>query len=107
MTITLHQFMAYCKRHNLNSVVISASYRMHNDECIGVYTELSQNAPEKYESYHEDVHTYDVVRSLSLTDAYRDLQFGFVTPEELVQAHMRSLMPKRAVFSNDFNKLPF
>ena len=105
--ITLHQFMAYCKRHNLNSVVISASYRMHNDECIGVYTELSQNAPEKYESYHEDVHTYDVVRSLSLTDAYHDLQFAFVTPEELVQAHMRSLMPKRAVFFDDLDELPF
>ena len=105
--ITLHQFMAYCKRHNINSVVISASFLMHNDECLGESIKLSQDTPEKYEAYRECVLTYDTVRSLSPADAYNELQYAFSTPDDLVKAHMRSLMPKRAVFFDDLDKLPF
>ena len=105
--ITLHQFMAYCKRHNLNSVVISASYLTHNDECLGESIKLSQDTPEKYESCRECVLTYDTVRALSPADAYNELQYAFSTPDDLVKGHMRSLMPKRAVFLNDIEDLPF
>ena len=105
--ITLKQFVAYCKRHNINSVVISASYLMHNDACLGESIKRSQDTPEKYGSYREYVLTYDTVRALSPADAYDELQFAFTTPTELVQAHMRSLCPKRPVFFDDLDELPF
>ena len=90
-----------------NSVVISASFLMHNDACLGESIKLSQDAPEKYESYREYVLTYDTVRMLSPADAYDELQFAFTTPTELIQAHMRSLCPKRPVFFDDLDELPF
>lgn len=105
--ITLKQFVAYCKRHNINSVVISASFLMHNDECLGESIKLSQDDPNSYESYREDMLTYDTIRMLSPADAYDELRYAFSTPDDLVKAHMRSLMPKRAVFSNDLDELPF
>lgn len=105
--LTLHQFTAYCKRHNLTAVVISATFSMHNDECRGQSIELSQDDPNSYEAYQEDLFTYDNVRMLSPADAYDELQYAFLTPEDLVKAHMRSLMPKRAVFLNDIEDLPF
>lgn len=105
--MTQHQFVAYCKRHNINSVVISASFLMHNDACLGESIKLSQDDPEKYESYRECVLTYDTVRSLSPADAYDELQYAFTTPTELVQAHMRSLCPKRPVFFDDLDDMPF
>ena len=103
--LTLHQFTAYCKRHNFTAVVISATFSMHNDECRGQSIKLSQDNPNSYEAYQEDLFTYDIVRMLSLADAYDELQYAFSTPEDLVKAHMRSLCPKRAVFFDD--KLPF
>lgn len=105
--LTLHQFTAYCKRHNLTAVVISATFSMHNDECRGQSIKLSQDDPNSYEAYQEDLFTYDIVRMLSPADAYDELQYAFSTPEDLVKAHMRSLMPKRAVFLNDIEDLPF
>lgn len=105
--LTLHQFTAYCKRHNLTAVVISATFSMHNDECRGQSIELSQDDPNSYEAYQEDLFTYDTVRMLSPADAYDELQYAFSTPEDLVKAHMHSLMPKRAVFLNDIKDLPF
>ena len=105
--LTLHQFTAYCKRHNITAVVISATFSMHNDECRGQSIELSQDDPNSYEAYQEDLFTYDTVRMLSPANAYDELQFAFVTPDDLVKAHMHSLMPKRAVFSNNVEDLPF
>ena len=105
--LTLHQFTAYCKRHNLTAVVISATFSMHNDECRGQSIKLSQDDPNSYEAYQEDLFTYDTIRMLSPADAYDELQYAFSTPEDLVKAHMRSLMPKRAVFLNDIKDLPF
>lgn len=105
--LTLHQFTAYCKRHNLTAVVISATFKIHNDECLGESIRLSQDNPNSYEEYQEDLFTYDTVRMLSPADAYDELQHSFSTPEYLVKAHMRSLMPKRAVFLNDTEDLPF
>lgn len=105
--LTLHQFTAYCKRHNLTAVVISATFSMHNDECRGQSIKLSQDDPNSYEAYQEDLFTYDTVRMLSPADAYDELQYAFSTPEDLVKAHMHSLMPKRAVFLNDIEDLPF
>lgn len=105
--LTLHQFTAYCKRHNLTAVVISATFSMHNDECRGQSIKLSQDDPNSYEAYQEDLFTYDIVRMLSPADAYDELQYAFSTPEDLVKAHMHSLMPKRAVFLNDIEDLPF
>ena len=105
--LTLHQFTAYCKRHNLTAVVISATFSIHNDECRGESIKLSQDDPNSYEAYQEDLFTYDIVRMLSPADAYDELQYAFSTPEDLVKAHMRSLMPKRAVFLNDIKDLPF
>ncbi len=105
--LTLHQFTAYCKRHNLTAVVISATFSMHNDECRGQSIELSQDDPNSYEAYQEDLFTYDTVRMLSPADAYDELQFAFVTPDDLVKAHMHSLMPKRAIFFDDLDELPF
>ena len=105
--LTLHQFTAYCKRHNITAVVISATFSMHNDECRGQSIELSQDDPNSYEAYQEDLFTYDTVRMLSPANAYDELQFAFVTPDDLVKAHMHSLMPKRAVFFDDLDELPF
>ena len=105
--LTLHQFTAYCKRHNLTAVVISATFSMHNDECFGQSIKLSQDDPNSYKAYQEDLFTYDTVRMLSPADAYDELQFAFVTPDDLVKAHMHSLMPKRAVFFDDLDELPF
>ena len=105
--LTLHQFTAYCKRHNLTAVVISATFSMHNDECYGQSIKLSQDDPNSYEAYQEDLLTYDTVRMLSPADAYNELQYAFSTPDDLVKAHMRSLMPKRAVFFDDLDNLPF
>lgn len=107
MIVTKNQFVAYCKRHNLTAVVISATFSMHNDECRGQSIELSQDAPNSYEAYQEDLFTYDTVRMLSPADAYDELQFAFVTPTDLVKAHMHSLMPKRAIFFDDLDELPF
>ena len=107
MIVTKNQFVAYCKRHNLTAVVISATFSMHNDECRGQSIELSQDDPNSYEAYQEDLFTYDTVRMLSPADAYDELQFAFVTPTDLVKAHMHSLMPKRAIFFDDLNELPF
>lgn len=105
--LTLHQFTAYCKRHNLTAVVISARFMIHNDECLGESIKLSQDDPNSYKEYQEDLLTYDIVRMLSPADAYDELQYAFSTPEDLVKAHMHSLMPKRAVFLNDIEDLPF
>ena len=105
--ITLHQFTAYCKRHNLTAVVMSVTFMIHNDECIGESIKLSQDDPNSYEKYQEGLLTYDTVRMLSPADAYDELQYAFSTPEDLVKAHMHSLMPKRAVCSNDIEDLPF
>lgn len=105
--LTLHQFTAYCKRHNLTAVVISTTFSMHNDECRGQSIKLSQDDPNSYEAYQEDLFTYDIVRMLSPADAYDELQYAFSTPEDLVKAHMHSLMPKRAVFLNGIKDLPF
>lgn len=105
--LTLHQFTAYCKRHNLTAVVISATFKIHNDECLGESIKLSQDDPNSYEEYQEGLLTYDTVRMLSPADAYDELQHSFSTPDDLVKAHMHSLMPKRAVFLNDIEDLPF
>ena len=105
--LTLHQFTAYCKRHNLTAVVISATFTIHNDECLGESIKLSQDDPNSYEEYQEGLLTYDTVRMLSPADAYDELQYAFSTPEDLVKAHMHSLMPKRAVFLNNGEDLPF
>lgn len=105
--LTLHQFTAYCKRHNLTAVVISATFSKHNDECRGESIKLSQDDPNSYEACQEDLFTYDIVRMLSPADAYDELQYAFSTPEDLVKAHMHSLMPKHAVFLNDIEDLPF
>lgn len=107
MIVTKNQFVAYCKRHNLTAVVISATFSMHNDECRCQSIELSQDDPNSYEAYQEDLFTYDTVRMLSPADAYDELQFAFVTPTDLVKAHMHSLMPKRAIFFDDLDELPF
>lgn len=105
--LTLHQFTAYCKRHNLTAVVISATFMIHNDECLGESIKLSQDDPNSYEECQEGLLTYDTVRMLFPADAYDELQYAFSTPEDLVKAHMHSLMPKRAVFLNDIEDLPF
>ena len=105
--LTLHQFTAYCKRHNLTAVVISATFMIHDDECLGESIKLSQDDPNSYEEYQEGLLTYATVRMLSPADAYNELQYAFSTPDDLVKAHMHSLMPKRAVFLNDIEDLPF
>ena len=105
--LTLHQFTAYCKRHNITAVVISATFMIHNDECLGESIKLSQDDPNSYEDYQEGLLTYDTVRMLSPADAYNELQYAFSTPDDLVKAHMHSLMPKRAVFFDDLDELPF
>ena len=107
MIVTKNQFVAYCKRHNLTAVVISATFSMHNDECRSQSIELSQDDPNSYEAYQEDLFTYDTVRMLSPADAYDELQYAFTTPTDLVKAHMHSLMPKRPVFFDDLDELPF
>lgn len=107
MTITLHQFVAYCERHGLNSVELSAEYRIDNDANLGICAELSSDTPDDSIRYNEYMYSYSVVRMLPIADAYDELQYAFTTPTELVQAHMRSLCPKRPVFFDDMDELPF
>ena len=107
MIVTKNQFVAYCKRHNLTAVVISATFMLYNDRCLGESIKLSQDDHNSYESYREDMFTYDTIRMLSPADAYDELQYAFSTPNDLVKAHMHSLCPKRPVFFDDLDELPF
>lgn len=103
--ITRKQFVVYCERHGLNSVKLSTEYRIDNDANLGIYAELSSNTPDDNLRYNEYMYSYSVVRMLPIADAYDRLQFAFMTPTDLVEAHMRSLCPKRATFFDD--ELPF
>lgn len=107
MIVTKNQFVAYCKRHNLTAVVMSATFMLYDDRCLSQSIKLSQDDPNSYETYREDFFTYDTVRMLSPADAYDELQDAFTIPTDLVKAHMRSLMPKRAVFFDDLDELAF
>lgn len=107
MTITLHQFVAYCERHGLNSVELSAEYRIDNDANLGINAKLSSDTPDDNIRYNEYMYSYSVVRMLPIADAYDELQYAFRTPTDLVKAHMHSLMPKRPVFFDDLDELPF
>lgn len=107
MILTKRQFMAYCERHGLNSVKLSAEYRIDNDANLGIDAKLSSDTPDDNLRYNEYMYSYSVVRMLPIADAYDRLQFAFETPEDLVQAHMRSLCPKRPVFFDDLDELPF
>lgn len=105
MIMTRKQFVVYCERHGLNSVKLSAEYRIDDDANLGIYAELSSNTPDDNLRYNEYMYSYSVVRMLPIADAYDRLQFAFMTPTDLVEAHMRSLCPKRAIFFDD--ELPF
>lgn len=105
MMLTKKQFVAYCERHGLNSVKLSAEYRIDNDANLGIDAKLSSDTPDDNLRYNEYMYSYSVVRMLPIAEAYDKLQFSFSTPEDLVQAHMRSLCPKRPVFFDD--ELPF
>lgn len=109
MIITRKQFVVYCERHGLNSVKLSAEYRIDNDANLGIHAELSSDTPDdnlRYnDRYSEYMYSYSVVRMLPIADAYDRLQFAFITPDDLVKAHMRSLCPERAIFFDD--ELPF
>ena len=105
MILTKKQFVAYCERHGLNSVKLSAEYRIDNDANLGIDAKLSSDTPDDNLRYNEYMYSYSVVRMLPIAEAYDKLQFSFSTPEDLVKAHMHSLMPKRAVFFDD--ELPF
>ena len=105
MIITRKQFVVYCERHGFNSVRLSAEYRIDNDANIGIHAELSSDTPDDNLRYNEYMYSYSVVRMLPIADAYDRLQFAFMTPTDLVEAHMRSLCPERAVFFDD--ELPF
>ena len=107
MILTKKQFMAYCERHGLNSVELSAEYRIDNDANLGINSKLSADAPDDNLRYNEYMYSYSVVRMIPIAEAYDKLQFSFSTPEDLVQAHMRSLCPKRPVFFDDDDDLPF
>ena len=107
MTLTKKQFVAYCERHGLNSVRLFAEYRIENDANLGIYAELSSDTPDDNLRYNEYMYSYSVGRMLPIAEAYDELQFSFSTPTELVQAHMRSLCPKRPVFFDDLDELPF
>ena len=107
MILTKKQFVAYCERHGLNSVKLAAEYRIDNDANLGIDAKLSSDTPDDNLRYNEYMYSYDVVRMLPIAEAYDKLQFAFVTPTELVQAHMRSLCPKRPVFFDDLDELPF
>lgn len=99
--------MAYCERHGLNSVKLSAEYRIDNDANLGIDAKLSSDTPDDNLRYNEYMYSYSVVRMLPIADAYDRLQFAFETPEDMVQVHMRSLCPKRPVFFDDLDELPF
>ena len=105
MILTKKQFVAYCERHGLNSVELSADYRIDNDANLGIYAKLSSDTPDDNLRYNEYMYSYSVVRMLPIAEAYDKLQWAFITPDDMVQAHMRSLCPKRAVFFDD--ELPF
>ena len=107
MILTKKQFVAYCERHGLNSVRLFAEYRIDNDANLGIYAELSSDTPDDNFRYNEYMYSYSVGRMLPIAEAYDELQFAFVTPTDLVKAHMHSLMPKRPVFFDDLDELPF
>ena len=99
--------MAYCERHGLNSVELFAEYRIDNDANLGIDSKLSADAPDDNLRYNEYMYSYSVVRMIPIAEAYDKLQFAFITPTEMVHAHMRSLCPKRPVFFDDDGDLPF
>ena len=105
MTLTKKQFVVYCERHGLNSVRLSAEYRIDNDANLGIDAKLSSDTPDDNLRYNEYMYSYSVVRMLPIAEAYDKLQWAFITPDDMVQAHMRSLCRKRAVFFDD--ELPF
>lgn len=105
MILTKKQFVAYCERHGLNSVKLSAEYRIDNDANLGIDAKLSSDTPDDNLRYNEYMYSYSVVRMLPIAEAYDKLQWAFITPDDMVQAHMRSLCPKRPVFFDD--ELPF
>lgn len=105
MVLSKRQFMAYCERHELNSVELSAEYRIDNDANLGINAKLSSDTPDDNLRYNEYICSYSVIRMLPIAEAYDKLQWAFITPDDMVQAHMRSLCPKRAVFFDD--ELPF
>ena len=107
MRLSKKQFMAYCERHGLNSVELSANYRIDNDANLGIDAKLSSDTPDDNLRYDEYMYSYSVVRMLPIAEAYDKLQWAFITPTDMVQAHMRSLMPKRPVFFDDLDELPF
>lgn len=105
MILSKRQFMAYCERHGLNSVELSAEYRIDNDANLGINAKLSSDTPDDNLRYNEYICSYNVIRMLPIAEAYDKLQWAFITPDDMVQAHMRSLCPKRPVFFDD--DLPF
>lgn len=105
MIMTRKQFVVYCERHGLNSVKLSAEYRIDNDANLGIYAKLSSDTPDDNLRYNEYMYSYSVVRMLPIAEAYDKLQWAFTTPTNLVKAHMHSLCPERAVFFDD--ELPF
>ena len=105
MMLSKRQFMAYCERHGLSSVELSAEYRIDNDANLGIDAKLSSDTPDDNLRYNEYMYSYNVVHMLPIAEAYDKLQWAFITPDDMVQAHMRSLCPKRAVFFDD--ELPF
>lgn len=107
MIINKKQFVAYCERHGLNSVELSAEYSIDTDANLGIYAKLSSDTPDDNVRYNEYMYSYSVVRMLPIADAYDKLQYAFTTPTDLVKAHMRSLMPIRPVFFDDLYELPF
>ena len=107
MILTKKQFVAYCERHGLNSVKLSAEYRIDNDANLGIDAKLSSDTPDDNLRYNEYMYSYSVVRMLPIAEAYDKLQWAFITPDDMVQAHMRSLCPKRPVFFDDLDELPF
>ena len=107
MILTKKQFVAYCERNGLKSVELSADYRIDNDANIGINAKLSSDTPDDNLRYNEYMYSYSVARMLPIAEAYDKLQFSFSTPEDLVQAHMRSWCPTRRVFLDDLDELPF
>ena len=107
MILTKKQFVVYCERHGLNSVKLSAEYRIDNDANLGIDAKLSSDTPDDNLRYNEYMYSYSVVRMLPIAEAYDKLQWAFITPDDMVRAHMRSLCPKRPVFFDDLDELPF
>ena len=107
MILSKRQFMAYCERHGLNSVELSAEYRIDNDANLGIDAKLSSDTPDDNLRYNEYMYSYSVVRMLPIAEAYDKLQWAVITPDDMVKAHMHSLMPKRPVFFDDLDELPF